>query len=308
MSRRSGFRAPAWPVVVLWALAASVANAGEPPAAAAADATPAWTWSSALDARWMGNVAGGRRTGGVYNSLGAAGVAGDLDALTHGGWPGARFEASALWIRGGSVSGQFAGDALAASNIDGFDSIRLFEWHLEQAIAGERASLRAGALTADSEFLGDDAVAALSNSAFGWPATISANLPGGGPVWPTAALGARVHVSPAAAWDVRAGVYDGDTSDDPEGLPIKSQHGVHWELSPAQGAFAIAEVQHGGDDGATRLRAGAWLHTGEFEDVRRDDSGASWALSGAAAGCTAARTARTARRTDCSARAATSRA
>lgn len=261
--------------VLLLADPARAQVAGEPE-----PTSTGWIWSSSMDALWIGNVAGGRRAGGVYNSWGSGAVEADLGALTSGAWTGAKAQASALWIRGGSVSGQYAGDALVASNIDGFDSIRLFEVWIEQAFAGERASLRVGAMAADEEFASNDWGGALSNAGFAWPAFAGANLPGAGPVGPTAGLGARLWVQPAEGWQAQIAVYDGDTVDDPEGSPITGQHGLHWQLDPAQGAFVIAEGTRSLGARPTTLRAGAWWHTAEFDDVRRDANGASAVVTG----------------------------
>ena len=40
----------------------------------------------------------------------------------------------------------------------------------------------------------------------------------------------------------RAGLYDGDTLDDPAGDPARHPHGLHFELDDNQGAFALAEL------------------------------------------------------------------
>lgn len=265
-------------IALAWCAAATPAAAGEP-VPAPADA-PAWNWSSSLDALWIGNVAGGRHTGGVYNSWGGAAIEADLGELANGSWRGATAQVSALWIRGGSVSSQYAGDALVASNIDGFDSIRLFEVWVEQRFARDRASLRVGAMAADEEFAGNEAGGALSNAGFAWPAFAGGNLPGAGPVGPTAGLGVRLAVEPAEGWRAQVGVYDGDTVDDPDGSPVLNQHGTHWQLDANQGAFVIAEATRSLPARSTTLRAGGWWHSATFEDVRRDASGESFAISG----------------------------
>jgi porin len=235
-----------------------------------------------MTALWIGDVAGGIQPGGVYNTLGFANVDADLAKLA--GWPGAHAFANAAWIRGGSVSSSFVGDALVASNLDGFDSIRLYEAWIEQDLAGH-GSVRLGVLGADDEFAGSEGGAVFTNSGFGWQAGIGANVVNGGPIYFVPALGARVQVNGPKGWTARAAVYDGDSFDSPTGDPDPSQHGLHFQIDRGQGAFLISELAHawGGDEApGSGFKLGGWAHTAEFADDRLDGNGAPFAMSGLA--------------------------
>jgi porin len=270
---------------------------GEPPQATAHAASPSSVlsaWAASLAARgvhvggsmtglWIGDVAGGAQRGGVVNTLGFLGADADLEQLT-GGWHGGRAFVNGAWIRGGSVSTAFVGDALVVSNLDGFDSIRLYQAWLEQGIADGRVSLRAGVLSADEEFCGTDGGALFTNSGFGWEAGIGGNVVNGGPIYFAPGVGLRLEARPARGWAVRTGAYDGDSFDSPDGSPDPNRHGVHFQLTRAQGAFLIGELARTWGEGADRrpgaLKLGAWRHTADFADKLRDAQGGSFELSG----------------------------
>ena len=82
------------------------------------------------------------------------------DAPFH--WSG---HVSLLALKGRGPTERHLGDFLAASNIEGYASLRLYTWWLE--VAQDRWSVRAGALLADEEFAGTEAAGGLLNSAFG---------------------------------------------------------------------------------------------------------------------------------------------
>lgn len=250
----------------------------------AAGPASAFTPATSLTGLWIGNVAGGLGRGGLYNTLGVFSLDADVPRLAPG-WKGAHAFASVYWIRGRSATWEYVGDALTVSNLDGFDSIRLYEAWLEQRFAG-RVSLRAGVLAADGEFATTESGAVFGNGGFGWTAGIGANVVNGGPIYFAPALGVRVEVAAAPGWTARAGVWDGDSFDSPDGDPLVNEHGTHFDLSPGQGRFWISELEHAWatDDGASAppgtWKLGVWRHTAEFADNRYDDAGVPFAVSG----------------------------
>jgi porin len=241
------------------------------------------TTTVALTGLWIGDVAGGVKTGGTVQSLAYGAADADLEKLT-GWWKGGHAFANVAFIRGHDLSGRFVGDALVASNLEAYGSLRLYDAWIEQAFAGDHASLRLGSLGADEEFTGTEGGAMLTNSAFGWEAGIGANVINGGPIYFVPALGARLEYRPAENWAVRAGAYDGDSFDSPDGDPVVNAHGLRFSLSRTQGAFLIGETVHewGGAKGALpgTLKLGAWRHTANFPDQRRDANGGSFAVTG----------------------------
>ena len=270
---------------------------GATPSAVTAPGAPAGLWgawraalgvhgvttSASLTGMWIGDVSGGVHTGGVAQSLAYAAADADLEKLT-GWWKGGHAFANAAFIRGRELSGPFVGDALVASNLEAYGSLRLYDAWIEQSLARGGLSMRLGSMGADEEFCGTSGGSMFTNSAFGWEAGIGANVVNGGPIYFVPALGARVAVNAGDAWHLRLGAYDGDSFDSPGGDPAINAHGVRFDLSRAQGAFLIAEACHewGGKEaerpGCAKL--GAWRHTADFPDNLRDSRGASFALSG----------------------------
>ncbi|MCC6651265.1 MAG: carbohydrate porin [Candidatus Eisenbacteria bacterium] len=176
------------------------------------------------------------------------------------------------------------GDALTVSNLDGFDSIRLYQAWAQQEFLEGRLSLRAGSLAADEEFTGTEGGGLFSNGAFGWSAGVGANIVNGGPIYFSPALGARIGFAPSENWSFRAGLYDGDSFDSPAGDPTVNQHGLHFSLGTDQGTFAVAEAGHSwtaaGEGGALpgTFRLGVWRHSADFSDNWADANGESFTL------------------------------
>ena len=188
--------------------------------------------------------------------------------------------ASVLSLAGRGPTERFLGDFLAASNIEGPASTRLYAWWIE-AHQGEW-SLRAGALLADEEFNGSEVGGNFFNSAFGWPAFISANTVNTGPAFFVAAPGLRLERRLGDTTALRLGLYDGDTFDSPTGDPHVNRYGVRYRLTDDQGCFVIGEVSLTPTASANRFKAGAWLHTAAFADMHDDATGRPFASTGAA--------------------------
>ena len=243
----------------------------------AAEPQPPFDFGLDLTVEGSAGVTGGFERGQALHGL----------ALLHGSWKpagktgegaGLTGYASLLGLAGQGPTRRYLGDFLAASNIEGYESFRLYSWWLQAA--GQDWSLRAGALLADEEFTGTAVGGNFFNSAFGWPAFISANIVNTGPAFFVAAPGLRLEKTwgETAAW--RLGIYDGDTFDSPTGDPTVNRYGLHYQVGGAQGWFLISEAAFTPAGGSTRLKVGAWLHTADFADVRDDASGQPFAVSG----------------------------
>lgn len=242
---------------------------------AASGAATAWNPGLELKLDAAAGVSGGTERGTSLHGLALAHVRWEPGG-TAAGWRGF---ASVLGLAGRGPTGKYLGDFLAASNTEGFESVRLYTWWLERN-AGPW-SLRAGALLADEEFTGTESGGHLINSSFGWPAFISANTVNTGPAFYVAAPGIRLNWSKNESLSWRVGIYDGDTFDSPAGDPAINRHGWHYGLGGAQGWFVIGETDIAfGAERASRLKLGAWLHTADFADVYRDVDGQPLARTG----------------------------
>jgi porin len=237
-------------------------------------------WNDGLDVIVEGSAGlrGGAQRGTALHSMALARLEwrqatnADRTATHH-------FYASVLNLAGRGPTERYLGDFFAASNIEGYASTRLYSCWWETTLGDW--SLRAGSLLADEEFATTEAGGALFNSAFGWPAFISANTANTGPAFCVPALGARFErtLGENAAW--RLGVYDGDSFDSSSGDPVVARHGMHFRLGGSQGWFAISEAALSPGKSGNRFKVGAWLHTASFADLRDDAQGGRFAVTGA---------------------------
>lgn len=242
----------------------------------------------------LGRAAGATTVGfdlSVDGTIGLAGAAAGGEslqtlALAHAEWHrdlrGGTLAAclSALALGGRGPTERYVGDFLGASNQEGYESVRLYEWWFEHG-AGDW-SVRAGAQLGDAEFATTEGGGEFLNSAFGWPAFISANTVNTGPAFFVPALGVRVKHCFAERGSWQLGVFDGDTFDSADGDAGVNRHGTHLRLGGGQGAFVIGEVAWTTSAGRT-LKFGAWWHTASFADLRDDATGQPHALTGAPA-------------------------
>lgn len=220
--------------------------------------------SAGYIAESLGTISGGARRGNAFGGLGQFQM--DLDLEKLAGWRRGYFRASSLWVHGSSASGRNVGNELTVSNIDAYDSIRLYELWFEQGLCNDRLWLRAGNLLADTEFATSEYGGLFLNAGFGWPAFISANTLNTGPAFNVAALGFRVWYDVNENWHFAAGVYDGDTFDSAAGDSRASANGLRFHLDDDQGVFAIGEVVYHPNRSAKATglpgayRVGAWQH------------------------------------------------
>ena len=208
------------------------------------------------------NLAGGFKRGAIYEGLLSVGVQGDLEKL--GGWKGGSFLVSGIYPHGSSLTDQYVHDLNRVSNIDAYDSLRLYEAWVQQEIAEGKVSLRAGQILLDAEFAVSDNGALFLNGAFGAIPLISQNFDA--PVYPVAAPGARVRWTATEELSVQAGLFEGNVGD-----PLReNKNGVDWRL--AGGALALAEAAYKlnsakesqGLPGVYKL--GAFFHSSATED------------------------------------------
>jgi porin len=197
----------------------------------------------------IGVVSGGIRRGVFYNGLLDLGTDIDLEKLV--GWKGAHFHVNGLYPHGEDGSGNYVGDIGTFSNIQAYDTYRLYELWLEQEFFDGLFSIRAGQITFDSEFAVLDAYGGLFvQSGFGAPEAFSANLPL--PVFPNATAGIRARFSPLKGFAIQAAVFDGNVAPGltPDHSPNAvsstefNRHGTDWALRPDEGAFAVGEISY----------------------------------------------------------------
>jgi carbohydrate-selective porin OprB len=161
----------------------------------------------------------------------------ELEKLVHEGL--GQMHISAFAIHGQGLSAELDDIYGVSGNVAPRD-VRLFEAWIEQPIS--KATIRAGLLAADQEFILAKHSTALLNATFGIISQLSYNLLG--PVYPVATPGVSMRIELPNV-TARAAVYDGDQH---------NEHGVPTSLGPS--SLAIAEAEFG-----ELVKAGAWHHS-----------------------------------------------
>ncbi|HEY7662257.1 MAG TPA: carbohydrate porin [Xanthobacteraceae bacterium] len=230
---------------------------------------------------FLSNVRGGIGPGSVV--IGAFQPQLDIDLQKLMGWEGGHFHTHGLITHGPLFSPAYLGNFLAVSNLEAGAVARLYSFWFEQSAFNERLSVRAGLMSADSQFLQSKTAANFINNGISWPLFLGANLPAGGPAYPLPDPGIRVRIKPTDELAFQAALFSGDPSggngsNQPAPLPAGTV------FSFRGGAFIIAEAswlpnQGKGAKGLPgAYRIGAWWHTSpRFGDQRYDTTGQSLA-------------------------------
>ena len=229
----------------------------------------------------LSNPTGGIRQLTIYQGLLTASLTLDLEKIAK--WPGATFYMDGYWINGEGLSENAIGNLLFVSTIEARASTRLHDLWFQQEFLDRRASLRIGQIAFDDEFYISQYAAGFVNSSFGCPDTLSNDLPSGGPCYPFATPGARLRIAPTSDLTLSAAVFNGNPAPSGPGNPqIRNSSGTNFLIGEG-GFMPIAELAYSFDEepiSSLRLsdvKLGAWYHTGEFPDQRRDSSGLSLA-------------------------------
>ena len=227
----------------------------------------------------LSNVAGGLRRGAVFDGKLEAMLGIDFGRLA--GLDGLTFYGNAFHLHGGGgPNRELIGGLNTVSNIEALPTTRLSELWFEQQFAGGQASLRAGQLVTDTEFLVSQYFGMFITS--DWPTNPKTNIPSGGAAYPLATPGVRLKIDPTPQTTALLAVFNGDPAGpcgrDPE---LCNRHGVNFRVGDPP--FVIGEVQYRyNQDAAARglaggVRLGAWHHFDRFDDLRFDANGLSLA-------------------------------
>jgi porin len=229
----------------------------------------------------LSNPTGGIRQLTIYQGLLDVSINLDLEKLVK--WPGATFYTDGYWISGEGLSRNAVGNLLAVSSIEALASTRLHDLWLQQELLDSRISIRAGQIALDDELYISQYSAGFVNSTFGCPDILSTDLPSGGPCYPFATPGARVRFAPTTALTLSAAVFNGNPAPPGPGDPqVRNSSGTNLLIGEG-GFMPIAEISYSFDEqpiSSTLLsgvKLGAWYHTADFPDLRRDSSGRSLA-------------------------------
>jgi porin len=237
----------------------------QPAAACEADAgedCPTFSLEGGYTADFWRNTRGGIATGGSY--LDAVDVLATLDAGRAFGWQGVTLHGHIQYNNGAAFSGRWVGDTQAVTNIEGVDTLRLYElWAEFDFGSAQAATLRVGFYDLNSEFDSIDTAGLFINSSHGIGPEFAQSGANGPSIFPVTTLALRLRGA-AGAWYWQAAALDGAPGDrdDPE------RSGLY--LSSGEGALLVGEI--GREAGPLRkLAVGAWTYTAEFDALAELD-------------------------------------
>src|SRR5215813_15537529 len=229
---------------------------------------------------FLANVRGGIGPGAV--GIGIFQPQLDLDLQKLIGWDGGKFHTHGLITHGPFFSATYLRNILAVSNLEAGPVARLYSFWYEQNFK-ERLSIRAGLMSADSQFLQSKTASNFINNGISWPTFLAANLPAGGPAYPLPDPGVRVRIKPTDELAFQAAVFSGDPSGG-DGSNQSQPLPTGTVFSFRGGAFFIAEASYLPNQGKNAnglpgaYRIGGWWHTSpRFGDQRFDNTGQSLA-------------------------------
>jgi porin len=228
----------------------------------------------------------GNLSGGVKQSLepkGLTTVTLQMDTEKAFGLKGGTLNVSGLQVYGGQLNEDDLLVLQTLSDIDAPEGIRLWELWYQQKF-GDKFDVKIGEQSLDEEFI----IAPSGNSLFingvsGWPGLPTVDLPGGGPVYPLAALGVRGRAQLTDSVTVLGGVFNGSPIPrDSPNSPTSNPHGVSFPLDV--GTLAIAELQYAYGSSASgkanadgplpgAYKLGAWYDSYKFDDQQTDTLG-----------------------------------
>ena len=232
------------------------------------------------NAEILGNVSGGAKQGFEENGLTTATL--QLDTQKAFGWNGGTFNVSGLHIWGGDLSTSNLYTLQFASNIEAEPSLRLWELWYQQKF-GDKVDIKFGEQSIDQEFMLSSNAGYFLNAVMGWPELPTENMPAGGPVYPFAGLGVRLHAQLSDNLNLLAGLFNGSPAPlNAENPQSANASGVSFPLNT--GVLAIAELQFSyaaadpnakpkpGDPLPGTYKIGVWYNSEAFDDQQYDSA------------------------------------
>jgi len=209
----------------------------------------------------LGDLSGGYARGSTYEALLTVSLKLDLQKLVN--WNGATFYVSGLDPQGTSVTQRYVHDYNVVNSVDGsYNSVRLFELWLQQALWDGKFTIRVGQLTTDTDFFNSANAALYINSIFGTMGPEAHNIDL--PTYPLASEGIRLHVDLTPSLYVQALSVD----DNPGSPIIDNRHGGRFGFDSRHGVLSFLEGGYTAPQAANATMPAADYKVGGYYDTQ----------------------------------------
>ncbi|MBS1983732.1 MAG: carbohydrate porin [Bdellovibrionales bacterium] len=210
------------------------------------------------------NFSGGVDQGTGYLTNLDLRLAGDAEKLM--GWTGGSFMVYILGNAGADSArnpARYVGDEQSVSNIQSdTDTLRLYEFWVQQNFAEGKISFLAGLHDLNSEFYATDSAGLFFNSSFGIGRELSQTGEAGPSVFPHTSTALRLKTQPTANFYLQTGIFN-SVAGDPD-----HPKSLGFHLSD-KGYLFIGELGVLGDDAERPLKYafGVWTYTTPFDRI-----------------------------------------
>ena len=237
------------------------AAGGQPPAPPAFASSGPFSFSGAITADLISDIAGGVTRGAKLLTKTSVSAAYDGAADDHPGWTA---QATLQYSKGGHISGDNVGDIQGVDNIEAFNALRLYELWVARQFRDGKLGFKFGFTDLNVDFDTQQVAALFINASHGVGPELSHSGLNGPSIYPTTTLALSGFVKTSDTLTLRAGVFNGlaGTPTHPGLFALR--------ISAAQGAMLVAQAEK---TSASGLRAvlGAWDYTARFDSLHETD-------------------------------------
>ena len=237
--------------------------AAEKESSAEASTVKGYAFGMVYTGEVLSNMRGGIQTHARY--MDNLDVTLEIDTEKAFGLTGGTFFAYGLYNNDATLSEDVVGDSQVLSNIDTPEAFRMFELWYDQTLLDDRLSLRLGLYDLNSEFDVNETGGLFISSFHGIGVDFSQTGRNGPSIFPVTSLAFRARWQIKDNWSVQGVVLDA--------VPGDPNHPARTavKLGNGEGVLGVVELDYAADDG-TRLVAGYWRYTADFEDIVRTDA------------------------------------
>lgn len=217
---------------------------------------------------YLSNLSGGIETGGSYLDNIDITATFNLEKIV--GWNGSTLFAYVLG-NNGNVPNDKVGSFQGISNIETYNTWKLYQFWIEQQLFENKISLLVGLYDLNSEFDTRESSGIFINPSHGIGAEFAQSGQNGPSIFPNASLAARIKYTPSQNLYFLLGVFDGISGN------LNNPNGTQIILDKNDGLLLASEIGlfENGEDfqvGFGKYSLGGWFYNSNFEDITEVDN------------------------------------